>query len=169
MNASMFAVFSAIVSLTALGSPAAASWSGLHQFPCPRCVKAKKERASSGFNVPENAIIYFFAGEFAKKPRAWLIDLDTGSVFSRSSDTVGTDDGVQFSVDADTLAGLRKKAIQQWGKHPNAARDIHFVPGAVSDCFIVSKHRMVPFDPLDPHDPVAGTVEQIIERAGSRN
>ena len=145
------------------------AWSGMRQTPCPRCVSSRKEKLKARFHVPDNAILYLFVGEFAKNPNEWLIDLDSGLVSSRPVQAVGIGERSLEILPIATLASLRRAAKKSWMRPRQRQPAIYFAPGVVTDCYIISGSRMVPFEPLDPADEVlTKTVELVIERASAQ-
>ena len=133
----------------------AVSWrSGPDPFrgACPRCTASSVERAQARVPIPQRAIVYAFAGEFATEGRWWLIDLDTGRVTLRRT-TRDTSTTTTFNpLDAATLAKLRHAAVRTW-RSKVSLRPV-MAPGVFVEAYVVNGERAVTFNPLDPADGV---------------
>lgn len=157
-------MLAALLAVALAARPSSSHWSALATYKCPRCENADSKRLmSNNVRLPENGLVYFFAGEFAKDPKLWLLDLDTGNVTRCESDNESTckPDG---TIAHDALGRLRDAALaawqRKWSRTPPS-----FAPGAVDDCYIVSRHRRVSFSPLESKDKLlSDEVEQIIFR-----
>jgi hypothetical protein len=101
---------------TLLASAAAASnWASGMTGKCSRCVDAADLKSRIPIPIPKRAIFYFGQGEFAKKVRWNVIDLDSGTLTIETK-TVGTGavDQISSQVDPMTLAQIRDAATQAW-------------------------------------------------------
>lgn len=126
--------------------------------------------------LPENGIVYFWAGEFAINPRLWIIDLDSGAVSHCSEDSPNACT-YDWTISAKALDGLRRGALRIWRREPCAFhgkgklptcrppseyRD--YVPGAMDDSYIIGGRLMASFSPLDRRDgALVGAVQRAIE------
>lgn len=101
---------------------------------------------SNNVRLPENGVVYFFAGEFAKDPKLWLLDLDTGRITGCNSDNQSTCEPDGTMTDAE-LGRLRNAALtawqRKWSRTPPS-----FAPGAVADCYIVGGQKNGELQPL---------------------
>jgi hypothetical protein len=144
-------------------------WTGLNGQKCPRCQSTHDKRlVSNHIRLPETGLIYFFAGEFAKDPKVWLIDLNNGAITQCASDdqTTCTSDG---TISAVALKTIRVSALKVWARDwphkGNGLVSLAYAPGTTDDCYIVSGKRMVSFSPLEKKDKaLTDQVEQAIFR-----
>jgi hypothetical protein len=153
-----------LVLAIALGAaPSSPYWTQLRAHKCPRCQSIHERRlTSNNVRIPENAIIYFFAGEFAKDPKLWVLDLDTGAMTQCASDNQAACTSAG-EIGADALRNLRRSALKVWERDWPRKGMVHIAPGVMTDCYVVSGNRMATFDPLDGGDEVlTKEIEQAI-------
>ena len=70
---------------------------------------------SNHIRLPETGLVYFFAGEFVKDPKVWLIDLSSGAVTQCASDEQTTC-APYGAVSAEALKKMRLSARMIWAR-----------------------------------------------------
>jgi len=124
----------------------------IQKFECPRCVVASDLRQRSPIEVPNEAIVFLFAGEFAKNPSLWVFDLRNGRVMMvRINDPSGSI-GADRILPPETIFALRREASAAWHRPFPKNFNLYFAPGTVCECAIVRGQEMVPFDTFNPSD-----------------
>lgn len=170
---SRFAVSVAVLAVNtarAGPSPPLPSWAATMAEDCLRCVAAASEREHASVPIPERAVVYSFAGEFATRGQWWLIDLDTGQITDCEWVSAGTAAPKVTikplgTVDTAALTNLRASAARLWRSKP--PHDIEIAPGVFEDAEVISGSRMVAFSRQFPSDSyVVTAVDASLKGAG---
>jgi hypothetical protein len=120
---------------------------------------------SNHVRLPNNGIVYFWAGEFATDVQLWVIDLDSGAVSHCARDDQGSC-AYGWTMNGDALNGLRRSALRRWLRDTSCtvqkrrrlivchlpSEYMSYAPGTIDDSYVVGGGRIVQFSPLDRRD-----------------